>query len=609
MEPVILTFCLLLMLFLFISEKMPPEISALTVIFGLVLLSELNIGLHFLTAQEAMQGLANEAVVTVACMFVISAGLMRSGVIGYIGDRLISLSGGKPVLVFLFSIIAVAFSSAFINNTPIVVLFMPLMLRVCFRYNLSPSKYLIPISYASILGGTTTLIGTSTNIIVSGIAAKIAIERPELGLHTFNLFEFTGVGVINAAIGLAFLFFIGRHILPNRGTFTASIQGLDPRTYVTELEIGPLSIAINKTVSEALLARYPKLQVLEIIRGEEIIYPPVDEVFLQRGDILLVRGSVNDFVMVQQDRAAGIPELLLQGISITEKNYTLAEVAIMPGSRYIGYTIGEVQFKRRYRLNVIAVMRQGKHLQIREKLMKIRLRIGDILLVQGDETAIAALRQAENLQLVEGVVESVVDRRKAPIAISVMAAVVALATLNVMPIVVLAFIGALTLIITNCVPLKFAYKSLNGSVLLLIAATIALGTVLKNTGTAEIYGSFMASALAPLGPVAVLAGIFLLTTTLTEMMSNNATAVLMTHIAVAIAVNLGYQPMPFVITVLFGASACFATPIGYQTNLLVYGPGGYKFSDFARIGIFMNILVWIVAIIFIPMFWPLTPLK
>jgi di/tricarboxylate transporter len=609
MEPIILTILIVVMLTLFITELIPVESTALFGVFAMVFLSHESLGMHFLTPGEAVAGFANEAVITIAAMFVISAGLMRTGAVGYIGDKMIALSKGRPQRVLIFSLIAVAIISSFVNNTPVVVLFLPIMLRVCYKYGLSPSKFLIPISYASILGGTCTLIGTSTNILISNLAKEIGAGNPEWGMHNLGIFELAPVGVPIAIAGLVFIALFGRRLLPDRKTVTATLANVEQKTFMTELEIQPEGPGAGKTVKEAFLASYNGLQVLEVIRGEKVIYPPVDEVVLKAGDILLTKGTANDILRVQRDRSAMIaPELGLDGVRMTERNYTLAEVVIMPTSHFVGKTIEEVQFKRRYDVNVIAILRKGRHMHIQEQIKDVELAVGDTLLVQGGEDGIAKIRNAENILLLEGIGESVINQNKAPIALSILAGVVVGATLNIMPIMVLALFGAVLIVATHCVPLKEAYKSLDASVLVLIAATIAIGSAMDNTGTARLYADILLSVTQPLGPMFVLGAFLLLTSILTEFISNNATGVLMTHVAVAAALGMGYAPMPFVMAVLFGASACYATPIGYQTNLFIYGPGGYRFADYLKLGIPVNIIVLAIGTILIPLVWPITRL-
>lgn len=609
MEAIILTLLIAVMLTLFITEIIPIESTALFTVFAMVFLSHESLGMFFLSPEQAVAGFANEAVITIAAMFVISAGLMRTGAVGYIGDKIIAFSQGRPNRVLLFSMIAVAFFSCFVNNTPVVVLFLPIMLRVCFRYGLSPSKFLIPISYASILGGTCTLIGTSTNILVSNVAADIGSANPVWNLRNLQMFELTSVGFPIAVAGLALMALVGQKLLPDRKTVTSTLANVEQKTFMTELEIQSDSPCVGKSVDEAFLSCYRGLQVLEVIRGESVIYPPVDQVVLKDGDILLTKGSANEILKVQRDRSAIIaPELGLDGVRMTERNYTLAEIVLMPTSQFVGKTIDEVQFKRRYDVNVIAILRKGRHMHIQEQIKNVELAVGDTLLVQGGEDGIVKMRNAENILLLEGIGETVIHPHKAPIALSILLGVVLGATLDLMPIMVLALFGAVLTVATHCLPLKEAYKSLDASVLVLIAATIAVGTAMDNTGTAEMYANFLLPLAEPLGPIAVLAALLMLTSILTQFISNTATAVLMTHVAVAAAVGMGFQPMPFVMGVLFGASACYATPIGYQTNLFIYGPGGYKFADYLKLGIPVNLVVLVLATFLIPVFWPITPL-
>lgn len=609
MEPLILTLFLVVLVALFVLEKLPPEVSALTIVFTLVLLTQLNIGLHFLSPAEALGELASDAVITVAAMFVISAGLMRSGVVAYIGDRLISLSGGNPRKILTYSVLAAALFSSLINNTPVVVLFVPLMLKVCAQYGLSPSKFLIPISYASILGGTTTLIGTSTNIVIAGAVHEFSRLDPVLELRPMGMFDITPVGLVIAIGGIGFILVTALKIMPERKTVTTINLNLEQKSFMTELEIQEGSPCVGKTVGEAFISCYSGLSVAQLIRGEQVIYPPVDSVTLRTGDILLTQGTANEIMRVQRDQTAIIaPELGPEGVKLTEKNLTLAEIVVMPRSPYIGSTIEEVGFKRRYGVNVIAILRKGRHMHIQEQIYRIPLAVGDTLLVQGGEDSIDRLRGAENFLLLEGIHETVVDSTKAPISIGILLGVVTVAAFNILPIVTLAVIGAILTVITNVISIKDAYKNFDASVLLLLAATITLGTAMEVTGTALLYGRLLVQATSSLGPLAMLAGLFLLTSLLTHMISNNAAAILMAHVALAAAVTMGYAPMPFLMAVLFGASACYATPIGYQTNLFVYGPGGYKYTDYLRLGMPLILLVSLIIIFLIPMVWPFVPI-
>jgi len=619
MEALILTILLFAILIVFVTEALPYDATAVLAVFLLVVLSDgafhnlisgiTGLKLKFLSPDEAIGGFANEAVITIGAMFVISTALMRTGAVGFLGDRIIAFSKGRPARVLILSMVAVAFSSAFVNNTPVVVLFVPIMLRVCFQYSLSPSKFLIPISYASILGGSCTLIGSSANIVVSKTASMSASQYPLADLHSFGMFELLPVGLPVAVTGLAIIMLLGRRVLPERKTVTSTLESTAQKRFMTELEIQPGSSSIGQSVWDAFLQRLPNLQVMEVIRGEAVIYPPVDRVLLQEGDILLIKGTVNDLLTVQRDQSAIVaPELGIDSVRITERNFTLAEVVIMPTSQFVGKTIEQVQFHRRYDVNVIAILRKGRHMHIQEKIRHVELAVGDTLLVQGGEDGIAKLRRAENVLLLEGIGDTVIERSKAPIALTVIGGVIIGASFNLLPIMVLAVLGALVLVLTHCLPLKEAYKSLDAPVLVLIAGTIALGTAMKNTGAAELYADLLVSNVKSFGPVAVLAAFFVLTSILANFINKNAAAVLMTPVAIAAGVGMGLQPMPFVMTVLFGASACYATPIGYQTNLFIYGPGGYRFTDYMKLGLPLILSQGLIAVYLIPTFWPLAPL-
>lgn len=611
-EPVILSIVLVILLVLFVTEKIHYDVAGMLAVMSLVVLSELNIGLHFLSAYDAFSGFANKAVITIAAMFIISGGLMRSGAVGYVGDKIISLSKGHPIRLLAFSLVAVALSSAFINNTPIVVLFVPIMMRICLKYGLSPSRYLIPISYASILGGASTLIGSSANIVVSEMAWRIGQGNDALNLHKFTMFEFAPLGLPIAVVGIVIIILFGRQLLPDRETVTSSLVHTQHKTFVTELQILEGSSSIGKTVREAFTETLPKMTVMEIIREEEILFPPIDEVVLEKGDIILAKGSVNDILKLQRANAAAVaPELGSENVRLTERRYTLAEAVVMPTSQFSGKTIEEVQFHRRFDVNVLAILRKGRHLHIRDKIMNIVLGVGDTILVQGGDDGMNKLRRSENLLLLEGIGTSVIDTSKAPIGVGTILAVILFATLNILPISVLAVLGAIIMILTNCISLKQAYTSMDAPILTLIASTIGLGIAMENTGTAALYADFLVGKVIQFGPVAVLAVLFMLTVFLSNYVNKSAAAVLMVPIAIAASQSpgLGFQPMPFLMAVLFGATSCFLTPIGYQTNLFIYGPGGYKFNDYLRLGIPLAIVVFIMSMIFIPVIWPFIPMS
>jgi di/tricarboxylate transporter len=612
LEPIILSVVLIILLILFVTEGIHYDIAGLLAVLSLVVLTELNIGINIISAYDAFSGFANKAVITIAAMFIISAGLMRTGAVGYLGDKIISLSKGQPFRLLFLTMITVGLSSAFVNNTPVVVLFVPIMMRICFQYNLSPSKYLIPISYTSILGGASTLIGSSANIVVSEMAWKIGQVNESLHLHKFSMFEFAALGLPIAVAGVIIISLFGRQLLPDRRTVSSTLAQTKQKTFMTELQIPSGSSSIGKTPQEVFLDVMPNLTIMEIIREEDILYPPINEIELKENDVLLVKGSVNDILSLQKKDTAEIaPGLGSDNIRLSEHQYTLAEVVVMPTSQFEGKSIQEVGFKRRFDVNVMAILRKGRHLHIRDKIMNVVLGVGDTLLVQGGEDGLNKLRKSENVLLLEGIGTTVINTSKAPIAISTILGVVVLASMNILPISVLAMIGACIMVLTNCVSLKQAYKSMDAPVLTLIASTIGMGIAMENTGTAELYADFLVKQVLHFGPVAVLGVLFVLTMLLANYVNKSAAAVLMVPVAIAASQSqgVGFEPMPFVMAVLFGATACFLTPIGYQTNLFIYGPGGYKFNDYLRLGVPLVLMVFIMSMLFIPVIWPFVPMN
>jgi di/tricarboxylate transporter len=578
-------------LVLFITEWISADLVALGIILLLIITG-------ILVPEEAIVGFSNPALITIAAMFILSAGLLRTGAVGFIGKKIIQFSGGNERKLLISILITVTTISAFINNTPVMMVFLPIILGVAYQTEISPSKLLIPTSYATIIGGNCTLIGTSTNVLVGSLIKKY-------GYNELGMFEFSQLGIIFAGVGIAYIFFIGYRLLPKRASVTGYISGDHIKEYLTEIEIIQGSSLAKRKLSEAIMKQYPDIKVLQLIREEEIIWSPLPDFILKERDVLLVRGSVTDIVsLYNKDDVEFLPDLVPGDIRFREQHSTLAELVITPNSSLIGRTTQGVGFRNRYGVAVVAIQRHGIH--IREKISQIRLRLGDTLLVLGDVSSIVKLRDCEDFILLEGIDDTVIYKNKAPLAISIMLGVILLSALEVMPILVLSLIGVFLMIITRCIPLKAAYRSIDMSIMVLIAGTIALGIAMEKTGAAALIANQLISMVGSLGPVATLSMFYLLTSILTAVMSNSATAVLLIPIAFSTAASLGVNPKPFILAVMFGASADFSTPIGYQTNTMVYGPGGYKFIDYVKVGVPLNILFWILASIFLPYFWPLT---
>ena len=581
---------------LFVTEAVTVDMVGLLLIAALVLSGVLE-------PTVAFAGFANEAVITIAAMFALSAALIRAGVLDQLRSAMLALSRGSRVGTVVLIMLTVALSSAFLNNTPVVVIFMPIVLGVAATLDLPPSKLLLPLSYASILGGTCTLVGTSTNLLVAQQAEAHA------GM-TIGMFDFTVVGVVFAAVGFLFMVTVGHRLLPQRASVSSTVQSGRIREFVTEVLFADSSPLVGRTYKE-LLDKVPGITPLMLIRGDEVVFAPLIAdprgQFIRAGDVLLLKGdpgSIN--ALLERDGVTLPPELgALLASRPTGRTVTMVELVINPNSPLIGRTIAGSGFSRRHGgAAAVAVLRHDEHL--RRRVSEIRLRLGDTLLVVCDESVLDELRVSDEFILLEGVDRQVVRRDKAPVALGIMVAVVALAALEVAPISVLAITGVIVAVLSRCLPLRLVYSSIDMSILLLIAGMLALGKALEATGLVEIATHGLVGLLDAWGPRAVMAGIYLVATITTTLVSNNAVAVLLTPIAVQVAQQMGLQPAPFVFASLFGASASFASPIGYQTNLFVYAPGGYRFADYLRIGVPLNFVLFLTSLWLIPWWWPFT---
>lgn len=583
---------------LFVTDLVTVDVVGLLAIVSLILGG-------VLTPDEALEGFASPAIITIGSMFVLAAGLGRTGVLDLLGHGMKRLAGGSRVrlLIALFGTVAV--SSAFVNNTPIVVIFLPVVLGMAAKLDLAPSQLLLPMSYASILGGTCTLIGTSTNLLVSQVAK-------EHGYPPIPMFEISGAGLIFAAIGFLFLATIGRSLLPRRSSVSTAVEAGKIREFVTEIMFAEGSPLVGKSYQEAI-GKIPGIAPLMVIRGDDLYIAPLIKnpatQFVRAGDIVLLKGEPGSINAVFEREGVSLPPELGELIETEQKGktVTMVELVINPNSPLLGRTIAGADFRKRYGdASPIAVLRRDEH--IRERVSDIRLRLGDTLLCVVDENRLGDLRNTGAFILLEGVEQRLVRRDKAPLAASIMALVVVFATLDILPIAVLALLGVTLMVLTRCIPIRLAYSSIDFSILVLIAGMLALGAALEKTAVIHAVAEWGVTTLQAYGPLSILAGIYLLTAILTATLSNNAVAALMTPLAIDVGETLGYEPAPFLFAVLFGASACFATPMGYQTHLFVYGPGGYRFTDFLRIGIPLNVVLFIAAMLVIPWIWPLTPI-
>jgi di/tricarboxylate transporter len=570
----------------FIKEWWSSDSTALLVLLALVAGGALS-------AREAFQAFGNEALVTVAAMFVLSGALTRTGAVERVG-RAIERFGGTSEPRILFALmLACLTASAFINNTPIAVVFLPIVLGLAQRTGIAGSKFLTAFLRHH-RGGLFSVIGTSTNVL-------IAFELPKYGLASFPLFEPLPLAAIGAALTVAYMVLIGRRLLPSNTTVTSAGGAGRLSDYLTEITVQASSPLLGRPLAEALKARAPKARVLQVIRGEAILQPGTPGLTLEVGDTLLAKGDADTLLALRKTEDLGL--LGAAGLSARGRETALAELLVRPTSGAIGAKVGHLRLHSERGVAVLAVQRHGTH--IREKVVDLALRLGDVLLVQGEAQALDRFRDSPDFVLLEGVAELVVVREKAWLALAVILAIIGVAAFEVLPISMLAVAGCLVVVAGGCLTSREAYRAIDLPLLVLMAGTIGLGQALKDSGGAAFLAKHVVETAQPFGDTAVLSAIYLVTNLLTAFVSNAAAALMMLPLALAAATHAGMSPQPFVIAVMFAASIDFSTPIGYQTNTFVYGPGGYRFLDYVKVGGPLNLLWWLLATLLIPVFWPL----
>ena len=579
---------------LFVTEIFSIDITAMILLSILFLFG-------YLTPEQAISGFSNPAVLTIAFLFILSHALQKTGVLEYLVIRINKIADRSRLLgraVYLFTI---GLASALVNNTAIVAIFMPVTIRLAHKYKLSPSKMLIPLSYAAILGGTLTLVGTSTNLLVNSIYSANPNVEP------MGMFEFTRYGAILMSIGLLYILFIAPQLLPSRTVTSSLTKSYRLGGYLTEMKITAESPLVGTTCLDRGINKHYDVMVLDILRDEKMITSNIRQTSLEAGDILFVRGTLDNFLRMKEvEKITLLTDEKLTQQELEKENNVFVECLLTEKSDLVGHSLMNSNFRRRFGTFILAIRREGTI--FRKKVAHIVLQAFDTFLVYGPLNKVNELSKGGDF-IVLGKVEAVLRKQRFWwMSIVVVLAAIGLAAAGIMPIVKGAMIGVVLLLALKVLTPQEGYQSIHWQVIILIAALIPVGIVVQSSGTAEWIGGFISSAvrMVPVEwqPHVLLALIYLITMILTEVSSNAATAIIMTPIALAVTQQMGLEPRAFIFAVAFAASASFITPVGYQTNLMVYGPGGYKFSDYIRVGFPLALIFWFTAIYFLPILWP-----
>ena len=581
---------ILIALALFATEVFSVDLVAMLIMATLVLTG-------VITPQQGVDGFSNNATITVAFMFVLSAALLKTGALQALAHRLSQVFKRNYKLGLLMMMLLIAFISALINNTPVVAVFIPVVIQISYASGQSPAKMLIPLSYASIMGGMCTLIGTSTNILVSGIAEKE-------GLPGFSMFLLTPIGLLLLIAGMVYMFFIGIRLLPEQDYAKDMEEQFALRDYITEIELLEGTELNGARIMDSSLVKELEMDIIELVRGDTRFTMPPGDFVLQAGDMLKIRCDVQK-VKALKERIKVVEDATLSvgGNSLAEKQTALVEPVVTAGSPFTDKTLRSLDFRRKYRGIPLAIRHRDEVLH--EGLYELPLRAGDIILAEIKAHYIKELKQVESgvdapFVLLSQEPLTDFNRPQFRLVIGVIITMVALATMGVLPIMVGAICGVLALVLLRCLDMKEAYQAINWKIIFLLAGALSLGEAMKNSGLDRMIADGLIGQLGPWGPIAIISGLYLATSLLTEIMSNNATAALLAPIAISTAAQLELSPVPFLVAIALAASCSFMTPIGYQTNAMVYSAGNYRFADFFKVGAGLNLLFWLLATFLIP---------
>ena len=592
-EIIIVLLILSLGFFLFIKEYFSIDVTALIILSSFF-------GLGYLTPSEAVSGFSNPAVITIGLLFILSSAIQKTGLLEYIVvtiNRLVQSSKTIGLAAYYFTI---SIASSLINNTAIVAIFMPITIRLAHNYRVSPSKMLIPLSYAAILGGTLTLVGTSTNLLVNSIYMSYEGSQP------LGMFEFLKYGSIILVIGTVYLLFIAPRLIPSRTTTSSLTKSYHLGGYLTEMKVRKGSVLIGKSCFDRSINQNYDVTVLDIIREKKHIVKDIRRTILKEGDILFVRGTLENFLRMKEvEGVALLTDEKLTQSELEQEDNELVECLLTDDSGLVGKSLMSTNFRQIYGAFILAIRREGDI--FRKKIAHMKLRAFDTLLVYGPSKKIASLSDGGNFIVLGKVQARLIKEKFWWVSIYVVLISIIFAAVGYIPIMKGAFLSVVILLSLKIITAQESYQSIHWQVIFLIAALIPIGIVIQKTGTADWIGNNISNFIflfsSELQPYVLLATIYFITMILTEISSNVATAIIMVPIAIAVSNQLGLESRPFVFTVAFAASSSFITPIGYQTNLMVYGPGGYKFSDYIRVGLPLSLILFISAILIIPKLW------
>ena len=592
-EIIIVLLILSLGFFLFIKEYFSIDVTALIILSSFF-------GMGYLTPSEAVSGFSNPAVITIGLLFILSSAIQKTGLLEYIVVTINRLVHSSKIIGLAAYYFTISIASSLINNTAIVAIFMPITIRLAHNYHVSPSKMLIPLSYAAILGGTLTLVGTSTNLLVNSIYMSYE------GSHPLGMFEFLKYGAIILVIGTVYLLFVAPRLIPSRTTTSSLTKSYHLGGYLTEMKVKKGSVLVGKSCFDRSINQNYDVTVLDIIRDKKHIVKDIRRTILKEGDILFVRGTLENFLRMKEvEGVALLTDEKLTQSELEQEDNELVECLLTDDSGLVGKSLMSTNFRQIYGAFILAIRREGDI--FRKKIAHMKLRAFDTLLVYGPSKKIASLSDGGNFIVLGKVQARLIKEKFWWVSIYVVLISIIFAAVGYIPIMKGAFLSVVILLSLKIITAQESYQSIHWQVIFLIAALIPIGIVIQKTGTADWIGNNISNFIflfsSELQPYVLLATIYFITMILTEISSNVATAIIMVPIAIAVSNQLGLEPRPFVFTVAFAASSSFITPIGYQTNLMVYGPGGYKFSDYIRVGLPLSLILLVSAVLIIPKLW------